>query len=505
MSRYKKEPYEILNKSWEEFKENLKSIKSYLSKVRYDGYVKNSHKSASEMGKYPDYSFAVDRHPVLNNLYTLPQETRFKDWAELIEPLSPPDFPVLMDQPKLQLATFEYPGWYQQYIDRDVAERNLLINESITLKHEIDKRKFEFEELHRSLTSQKDSLKRAIELGDTSANEELIRIANRTHPLPEFFHLEFDVSIDVEKSVVVVEFEFPDYTNEKLVVGYKKVRYEDVPKYATETFKKKAIKNCLYSLVIRAAYLTAIYCQKNNYQLVVVNVRQNWFDLATGQPRSGVIASLQSPVDSLKSLDLEKLDPEACFKALKGLSTPSLQNINPIRPIFVLNKSDDRLVPSKDVDSYIEPEANLAAMEWDDFEHLVAQLFEWEFAKQGVEVRVTRASRDRGVDAILYDPDPLRGGKFVLQAKRYTRTVDVSAVRDLYGTVMNEGANRGILITTAGFGPDAYEFAKDKPISLVDGPNLVAMLQKHGRKYRIDLEEARRMAGDLSISQENRP
>jgi restriction system protein len=106
-------------------------------------------------------------------------------------------------------------------------------------------------------------------------------------------------------------------------------------------------------------------------------------------------------------------------------------------------------------------------------------------------VKVTRASRDRGVDAILFDPDPIRGGKYVLQAKRYTRTVDVSAVRDLYGTVLNEGANRGILITTASFGPDSYDFAKDKPISLVDGPNLLVMLQRHGKKFRIDLNEAR--------------
>ena len=56
---------------------------------------------------------------------------------------------------------------------------------------------------------------------------------------------------------------------------------------------------------------------------------------------------------------------------------------------------------------------------------------------------------------------------------------------------MNEGANRGILITTSSYGPEAYEFAKDKPISLVDGPNLLLMLEKHGRKYKIDLEEAR--------------
>ena len=35
-------------------------------------------------------------------------------------------------------------------------------------------------------------------------------------------------------------------------------------------------------------------------------------------------------------------------------------------------------------------------------------------------------------------------GKTVIQAKRYVNTVDVSAVRDLYGTVHNEGASRGI-------------------------------------------------------------
>jgi restriction system protein len=62
------------------------------------------------------------------------------------------------------------------------------------------------------------------------------------------------------------------------------------------------------------------------------------------------------------------------------------------------------------------------------------------FSRSGGEVKVTRASRDGGVDAIAFDPDPIRGGKIVIQAKRYTNTVEVSAVRDLYGTVVNEGA-----------------------------------------------------------------
>jgi hypothetical protein len=32
-----------------------------------------------------------------------------------------------------------------------------------------------------------------------------------------------------------------------------------------------------------------------------------------------------------------------------------------------------------------------------------------------------------------------------------------------------------------------------KPLSLVDGPNLIAMLKRHGRGFRIDLAEARRL------------
>ena len=161
---------------------------------------------------------------------------------------------------------------------------------------------------------------------------------------------------------------------------------------------------------------------------------------------------------------------------------------------MILDKDDSRFVEGKDLN--LDEGTNLAAMPWEDFEHLVAQLFELEFSKSGDEVKVTQASRDRGVDAILFDPDPLKGGKYILQAKRYTRTVNVSSVRDLYGTVMNEGANRGILITTSSYGPDAYEFAKDKPITLIDGANLLSLLEKHQMKYIIDLEEARLLNSD---------
>jgi restriction endonuclease Mrr len=130
---------------------------------------------------------------------------------------------------------------------------------------------------------------------------------------------------------------------------------------------------------------------------------------------------------------------------------------------------------------------NLATMDWQDFEHLIRELLAKEYGREGSDVRITRASRDRGVDAVVFDPDPLHGGKYVVQAKRYNNLVDVSAVRDLYGTMLNEGAARGILVTTSKYGRDAFDFASNKQITLIDGQNLLALLAKHGYQFKIEL------------------
>ena len=56
---------------------------------------------------------------------------------------------------------------------------------------------------------------------------------------------------------------------------------------------------------------------------------------------------------------------------------------------------------------------------------------------------------------------------------------------------MNEGANKGILVTTSDYGPDAYKFAANKPIQLLNGSNLLSLLEQFGHKARIDLNEAK--------------
>jgi restriction system protein len=147
---------------------------------------------------------------------------------------------------------------------------------------------------------------------------------------------------------------------------------------------------------------------------------------------------------------------------------------------------DPRFIAGSDVLSDLDRRPNLMELTPMEFEALIANLFQ----KMGLETRQTRASRDGGVDCVAYDPRPILGGKVVIQAKRYRNTVGVSAVRDLFGTLQNEGASKGILVTTSGYGRAAFEFADGKPIELLSGSNLLFLLAEHaGINARIVVPE----------------
>ncbi|WP_426532621.1 restriction endonuclease [Bradyrhizobium sp. McL0615] len=219
---------------------------------------------------------------------------------------------------------------------------------------------------------------------------------------------------------------------------------------------------------------------------IAVNCWSRFFDPASGKLKDAFVAALAVQKQDIVEFNLQRADALEAFRALRGSYVYNVAEVVPIEPTIRLDKDDERFVAGRDVLDGMAQGQNLTAMDWQDFEHLIRELLAKEYADKNAEVKITRASRDRGVDAVIFNSDPLHGGKFVVQAKRYSNTVDVAAVRELYGTVLNEGANRGILVTTSHFGRDAYEWAANKPLTLIDGRNLLALLSKHGYNFRIE-------------------
>lgn len=313
--------------------------------------------------------------------------------------------------------------------------------------------------------------------------------------LPQSFPKTWEASYEEEQSIAIVEIQLPDIVHNQI---YKKVELKKGVAEKPITKKETNEKVPLFhpALIIRIASEIFRNDISDAIDLLVVNGWVEYHDPSTGKLTRTYVASLAVKNDQIININLSKINPLVAFTNLKGKSAGNIVDIIPINPTLTLDRNDKRLIDTKEVLNELGSETNLASMDWQDFESLIAELFDKEFSKEGAEVKVTQASRDRGVDAIAFDPDPIRGGKFVIQAKRYTKTVDVSAVRDLCAVVKKEGASRGILVTTSTFGADAYAFANNEPVTLMNGAELLGLLEKHGYKFRINLKEARKLYKD---------
>lgn len=319
---------------------------------------------------------------------------------------------------------------------------------------------------------------------------------------PNFFPHEWEIEYEQSSKQLIVDYLLPAPDDFPKLKGIKWVATRGAfeEQKLTDSARTKLYDDVIYQIVLRTAQELFDADIAGAIDAIVVNGIVNSIDRGTGKKVTACILSLRAEAAVFKEINLSQVDPKTCFKSLKGVGSSKLHGLSPIPPIMPLRKDDARFVAAYGVADTLDSGVNLAAMGWEDFEHLIREIFEKEFSATGGEVRVTQASRDGGVDAIVFDPDPIRGGKIVIQAKRYTNTVGVSAVRDLYGTVLNEGATKGILVTTSDYGTDSYNFAQGKPLVLLSGANLLHMLEKHGHKAKIDIKEAKKMLADEEIS-----
>jgi restriction system protein len=316
---------------------------------------------------------------------------------------------------------------------------------------------------------------------------------------PDSFPQDFDLQYIPETKILIVEYALPapEHLPRLKEVKYVKSKDDFTETFLPENELNKLYDDALYQICLRSLHELFDADTANALDAISFNGWVKSIDKATGKEANACVLSIQAKKEEFHARNLHNVDPKTCFKDLKGVGSSKLHSLTPVAPVLAISREDKRFIAPREVVNHLNEGVNLAAMDWEDFEHLIRELFEQEFKQAGGEVKITQASRDHGVDAIAFDPDVIRGGKTVIQAKRYTNTVGVSAVRDLYGTVLNEGASKGILVTTSDYGPDSYEFAKGKPLVLLNGANLLNLMEKHGHKAKIDLKEAKTILGEF--------
>ena len=358
--------------------------------------------------------------------------------------------------------------------------------------------KLSFYKKQEEFNSRIDQVKQDYYIANSSSIEFYYESLLKQSEYPIKFNRQIAVQYNKKQKLLVVELNLPDIGDIPKIreVIFVKTKEGFVEKYLTESQHKKLYDSVIYQICLRTIYEIFKSDEIEAIDSVILNGWVITLNKATGKRQTICILSIQVDKSEFLEIDLKNVDPRICFKTLKGIAAAELSGLAAVAPILQIDKSDKRFIKGQKVVTKIDDSTNIAAMNWEDFEHLVRELFEREFEDIKGEVKVTQSSRDRGVDAVAFDPDPIKGGKIIIQAKRYTNTVKVESVRALYGIMQDEGAMKGILITTSDFGSDAYHFAKDKPITLLSGNNLLSMLEKHGHKARINLKEAKRVLNE---------
>lgn len=113
----------------------------------------------------------------------------------------------------------------------------------------------------------------------------------------------------------------------------------------------------------------------------------------------------------------------------------------------------------------------IRAMSWREFETLVGE----SFRRQGYSVEETGGGgADGGIDLVLRS----RGRKILVQCKQWRSfKVGVKVVREMYGIMVAERADRVIVVSSGVYTQKSYGFARGKPIELIDGKALVQLIR----------------------------
>ena len=118
---------------------------------------------------------------------------------------------------------------------------------------------------------------------------------------------------------------------------------------------------------------------------------------------------------------------------------------------------------------------SIRALPWQEFEHLVGEAYR----REGYHVEETgTSSGDGGIDLIL------RGGSetVLVQCKQWkVRSVGVKPVRELFGVLTAERADRAVLVTCGTFTKGAVDFARGKPLRLVAGEEVLSLVRSGQR------------------------
>ncbi|MEV7629150.1 restriction endonuclease [Actinoplanes sp. NPDC089786] len=302
---------------------------------------------------------------------------------------------------------------------------------------------------------------------------------------PDDFPQHFRLAYLPKQKHLLVEYHLPPVEVIPVVKDY---RYDRVRDDVTAVPRDEAEIRRRYTEIIAQVSLRTVHeiveaDRGGLVQNVSFNGIVDTIDRRTGEFVRPCLVSLRTQREVFAAIKLRRVDPVACLKHLQANLSESPDALAGVTTILDFDREADQdLTGEFNVLAEIDERPNLLAMSDDEFGQTLADLF----GNMGLEMGPAGREGAGSRWWVAVDPRPVFGGTIVVYATRGV-PADGETARALAEEMTATGATKGILVTTAGYEPDALEVAAGRPLELIDGTALLTLLSEYSRlKARLE-------------------
>jgi restriction system protein len=407
--------------------------------------------------------------------------------GDLASPLSPPNPETFKPKPLNRLSKL-VPGAEGRYLAQ--WEQGRVAYEQAyaqwqQAERQRQERLAEAEKQHQGATAaaheqhrRVDELEADFRAGRRAAIEQCLTSALQASQYPAGFPHGYTLIYRTREQELLAEYEFPrvrDIIPAEASYRYVKTRGFIEPKVRTTTDTQRLYKSVLAQVTLRVLHELFAADAHGHVQRIAFNGVVDDIDRSTGRPTRPKLVSVRIDRTTFLERDLTQVEPQRALKGLRANFSSAPTELEAVPPILEFDVDDPRFIDEEEILSSLDERTNLVDLTAHAFETVIRDLFQ----AMGFDTYQTRPSRDGGVDCVAHYTKSVVGGKYIIQAKRFTHRVPVEDVRDLAGALDHERASKGILVTTSEFTKAGYEFAQGKPIELINGHALLALIEEH--------------------------
>ena len=335
----------------------------------------------------------------------------------------------------------------------------------------------------KSYNAEVDRFARAVADADPTSVVEYFAMVLGNSIYPDDFPQHFRLAYQPKQKHLLIEYHLPPVEVIPVVKEYKYDRIRDdlnaVPRDEGEV--RRRYVEIIAQVALRTVHEVVESDRGALVQRISFNGIVDTIDRRTGNFVRPCLVTLRTDRDTFAAIKLRRVDPVACLKHLQATLATQPDQLDGVQPQLDFDREAGQdFTQEFNVLADIDERPNLLTLGDEEFVQLLSDLL----GNMGLQPG-DAAQASHGVHWTAVDPRPLFGGRVVVYAMR--RPAGAAAAHSLAGEVTAAGATKGILICAAGFESDAYEAVAGRPLELIDGSLLIALLAEYSRiKARLE-------------------